>query len=92
MSPAESLTERITRKLTEAFQPSVLELIDDSTRHKGHQPGLHGAETHFMIKMISGAFNGMSSIERQRAVYAVLSDEMKLHIHALSLDLRAPKG
>jgi BolA protein len=91
MSARETLRERIKRKLTAAFQPSELELIDDSARHEGHQPDLQGAETHFKLRMISTAFNGMSSLERQRAVYAVLADEMKLHIHALSMDLQTPE-
>ncbi len=85
---------RIRQKVTDAFQPTLLEIVDDSARHAGHA-GAHadgGGETHFNVVIESAAFAGRSRVERQRAVYAVLSEELKERVHALSLKLSAPGG
>jgi BolA family transcriptional regulator, general stress-responsive regulator len=87
-------SERIRQKITDAFRPTLLEIVDDSARHAGHA-GAHvdgGGETHFNVVIESAAFAGKSRVERQRAVYAALSEELKERVHALSLKLSAPGG
>lgn len=81
--------DRIRSKLTQAFQPSKLEIADDSMRHHGHAgAAADGAgETHFNVEIVSAAFAGKSRVERQRMVHAVLADELKERVHALSLKL-----
>lgn len=84
--------DRIAAKLTSAFQPTRLEIVDDSSRHHGHA-GEHpdgGGETHFNVALESAAFAGKSRVERQRLVYSVLADELKERVHALALKLNAP--
>jgi BolA protein len=84
--------DRIASKLTSAFQPTRLDIVDDSGRHAGHT-GAHadgGGETHFNVAMESAAFTGKSRVERQRLVYGVLADELKERVHALALKLTAP--
>lgn len=81
---------RITRKLTEAFQPSVLDVTDDSAKHKGHAGHNPLGETHFSVLIVSSAFETMSKIARHRAIYQVLADEIKERVHALSLQSLTP--
>jgi len=83
---------RIKTKLTQAFQPSKLDIVDDSNRHHGHA-GAHpdgSGETHFNVAIESAAFAGKSRVERQRLVHAALADELKERVHALSLKISAP--
>ncbi len=82
--------ERIRDKLTEAFAPKALEILDESHRHAGHAGAQAGGETHFTVTMISDSFAGQSRVQRQRAVYTVLADELKERVHALALNLAAP--
>lgn len=82
--------ERIRRKLTEGLTPQRLEIDDDSARHAGHAGHDPAGETHFNVLVVSAAFEGRGRIERQRMVYALLSDEMKERVHALSVVTRAP--
>lgn len=79
----------IERKLSEAFQPTSLKVVDDSDKHAGHVGARPEGETHFRVRMVSDAFAGMSRLERQRAVFAVLSEEMSGPVHALQLSLSA---
>ena len=85
-----TMADTIRRKLTDALAPVELVIVDDSARHEGHAGHRSGGETHFTVRIVSAAFTGLSRVERQRRVYAVLSDEMKSQIHALALITLAP--
>jgi BolA protein len=39
---------------------------------------------------VSAAFDGLGRVERQRRVHAVLAEELKAQVHALSLKLATP--
>ena len=83
------MAERIETKLRAAFRPERLQVIDESHRHQGHSGWREGGETHFRVEMTCDAFREMSRIERQRAVHAVLKEELTAGIHALALSLEA---
>ncbi|MBU6299247.1 MAG: BolA family transcriptional regulator [Alphaproteobacteria bacterium] len=85
-----SMTDTIQRKLAAALAPTEIDIEDDSARHRGHAGHRHGDETHFKVRIVSAAFAGLSRVERQRRVYAVLAEEMKSHIHALNLTTLTP--
>jgi len=89
-----TVAETMTRKLTERFAPSRLDVIDDSARHAGHagHPGGagQGGETHFTVTLVSAVFAGMGRVARQRLVYETLAEELKGGVHALALTTLAP--
>ena len=58
----------IQHKLTTAFEPVELEVIDESHLHAGHAGARPEGETHFRVIMRAAAFDGASRLERQRAV------------------------
>lgn len=80
----------ISEKLQHAFQPSLIRLDDDSARHAGHAGAAPGGESHFNLVIESAAFAGLSRVARQRAVYAVLKEELSGQLHALSVKALAP--
>ncbi len=82
-----SYSDRIQEKLTAAFAPEHLEVIDESEKHRGHGGYKEGGETHFKVIMRAKAMNDLSRVERQRAVYAVLKDELNERVHALALQI-----
>ena len=84
------VTQAIRDKLTAAFQPERLEVVDDSARHKGHHGAPDGGESHFNVVIESAAFEGQSRIARQRAVLAALAEELAGPVHALSITAKAP--
>ncbi len=79
--------ERIRTKLEAAFAPESLKVIDESADHAGHSGARPGGETHFRVEMKASALAGQSRVAQQRAVYAVLKDEMAERVHALALSL-----
>jgi BolA family transcriptional regulator, general stress-responsive regulator len=84
------VTETLRRKLQAAFSPSRLEIEDDSARHAGHGGARPGGETHFNLVIAAEAFEGMARVQRQRAVYAALAEELAGPVHALSVRALAP--
>jgi BolA protein len=77
-------------KLETAFAPVALDIEDESARHAGHSGARDGGESHFRVRIVSEAFAGLSRVERQRRVYAVLAEEFAKGLHALALTTQTP--
>ncbi|MEM9840635.1 MAG: BolA family protein [Pseudomonadota bacterium] len=84
------VSDTIERKLTEAFAPEVLEVVDQSHLHAGHAGAPEGGESHFRVKIISAQFEGKNRLARQRSVNVVLKDELAGPVHALSVQALTP--
>ena len=82
--------ELITKKLTEAFVPQSLNVVDESHRHEGHAGHRPGGQTHFRIYIVSESFKGKTRIDRHRMVNKILSDELAAGVHALAIHAAAP--
>jgi BolA protein len=82
-----AMQDRIEARLREVFQPSFLEVIDESERHIGHAGYQDGGESHFRVTLRSAHFAGLSRLERHRAVHNALGPEIVGAIHALALNL-----
>lgn len=80
----------IETKLAAALSPTRLEVIDESGLHAGHAGARPGGESHFRVEVEAAAFAGLSRLERQRRVHAILAAELSGPVHALSLSLAAP--
>ena len=85
-----AILDAIQHKLATAFQPSRLEVEDDSARHHGHSGSRPGGESHFNVTIEAAAFQGQSKVARQRMVYRALAEELAGPVHALSVKALAP--
>lgn len=77
--------DRMRSKLTEAFSPIELEIIDESEDHRGHGGYRDGGETHFKVIIKAEAFNNMNRVAQQRAVMTAVKVELEERVHALAL-------
>ena len=82
-----TVTAEIRSRLTQAFDPRELDVIDESEQHRGHAGYQEGGESHFRVRLRSRAMDGLGRLQRHRAVHDALGPEMIGRIHALSLDL-----
>jgi BolA protein len=83
--------ERITRTLTEAFNPRSLEVVDESDLHKGHAHHRPEGESHFRVRIVSAAFRGKSRLQIHREVNAALAPELGPdRVHALAIEASVP--
>jgi BolA protein len=84
------IAPEIERRLRAALAPTQLVVTNDSARHHGHAGDDGSGESHFTVEVESERFEGMSRVERQRAVNSALADLLRDHIHALAIKARAP--
>ncbi len=84
------LAQEIEEKLTAAFAPLHLAVINDSASHSGHRGDDGSGESHFTVEIESAAFTGVSRVQRQRLINAALGDIPGQRVHALALKARAP--
>ena len=80
----------ITKKLTEAFEPQSLKVVDESHQHEGHAGSRLGGQTHFRVYIVSEAFKGKTRLERHRMINQTLSGELAAGVHALAIHAAAP--
>ncbi|MBL3554037.1 BolA family protein [Rhodovulum sulfidophilum] len=79
--------EQIREKLEQAFQPTTLEVLDESEKHRGHAGYQEGGESHFQVRIAAPAFATMSRVARERAVHKALGPELIGQIHALAIEI-----
>jgi len=93
-----SIQSAMEKKLAAALKPERLAIINESHLHAGHHhsgSGHHGTfdgtgETHFRVRIVSAAFEGMSRIDRHRRVNELLAEEIAAGVHALAIEPAAP--
>jgi len=87
------LVDSIKEKLSQRFNPSQLEVLDESHKHAGHagaaQHAAEGrsAESHVHVVIVAEEFSGMGTLAKHRAVLEAVSAEVEA-LHAFSLEAR----
>jgi BolA family transcriptional regulator, general stress-responsive regulator len=85
-----SVQQAITEKLTAAFRPESLKVVDESHQHEGHAGHRPGGETHFRVYIVAPAFTGKTRLERHRMINETLAAELAGRVHALAIHAAAP--
>ncbi len=80
----------IIEKLTAAFDPESLDVVDESDKHKGHSGHRPGGQTHYRVYIVAKAFSGKPRIARHRMINEALAAELEGGIHALAIHASAP--
>lgn len=84
MSSSTNRVDEIRARLTAAFSPTSLEIVDESHKHKGHE-GARDGRGHFRVMIVSSLFANKTRIERHRMVFESLGDLLLTDIHAVSI-------
>ncbi len=82
MGVAEEITERLTR----AFSPTELAVVNESSKHAGHGGDDGSGESHFAIRIRAEDLAAMTRVARHRAVQSALGD-LNQRVHAIALDI-----
>jgi len=72
----------IEEKIRTSLAPTHLQVINESHRHSVPE----GSESHFKLVIVAGGFEGQSLVRRHQTVNAILEEELKRDIHALSME------
>ena len=85
-----SVEDSIKAKLTEAFSPSGLTVLNQSHLHATHASSPGTGESHFKVEIVSEDFAGLSRLERHRLVNEALGALLAGPVHALSIKAATP--
>ncbi len=85
------IAAKIETKIKAALAPERLEVKDESHLHAGHAGSRPDGESHFRLLIVSSRFEGLSRVARQRAVNAILRDELRERVHALAMKTMTPE-
>ena len=81
----------ITNQLISVFSPTHIEVIDDSASHASHRGPPHTQNTHFLVTIVSKAFENQRLIDRHRAVNNALKTAFSGTLHALKITAKTPE-
>jgi len=84
------LGEIIAARLTDALDPTHLQVINDSHHHAGHMGDDGTGESHWTVVVESQKFDGLNRVARQRLINTALADLLATRIHALAIKAKAP--
>jgi BolA family transcriptional regulator, general stress-responsive regulator len=83
-----SVSDELKARLTDAFSPTALQIVNESHHHAGHSGDDGTGESHFKVMIRARAFAPLGRVAQHRAVHAAVGD-LNTRIHALSLDTGA---
>ena len=83
-----STARRIEQLLQQRFEPTHLEVRDESAAHVGHA---NAGKGHFRVKVVSTSFAGLKPLQRHRLVNDVLSSLLASDVHALAMETLTPE-
>jgi stress-induced morphogen len=83
--------QAIREKLSAAFTPAAIEVVNDSHNHAGHGSSPGTGESHFSVVVVSPVFAGKSRLERHRMVNSALAEELAGPVHALAVTALTPE-
>ena len=81
-----SFIQTIEKKIKNTLKVSTVEIIDNSSKHKGHKFFQQG-KLHLKIIIESEYLKSLNKIEAHKKVMKVLDEELKDKIHALELKI-----
>ena len=81
-----TVADEIKARLTQAFAPSLLDVVNESHRHAGHAGDDGTGESHFKVTIRADALGTLGRVDRHRAVQRALGD-LNSRIHAIALDI-----
>ncbi len=85
-----SLADIMAARLTDALDPTHLEVVNDSHLHSGHMGDDGSGESHWTVVVESPKFAGLNRVARQRLINTALAELLATRIHALAIRARAP--
>ena len=82
--------QQIQSYLSTYFKPIYILVIDDSHNHAHHRGTHHTQNTHFEVTIVSEQFEGMSRLNRHRAIMNAMKSEFSNTLHALKITAKSP--
>ncbi|MBV8939686.1 MAG: BolA family transcriptional regulator [Alphaproteobacteria bacterium] len=83
---------RIRRLLQAGFNPTHLEVRDESALHADHAAAMPEGQTHYHVIIAAPELQHMPRVAAHRLVKKALAEEFAQGLHALRIEIRMPAG
>jgi len=84
-----SLEPKIRAALEATFQPSNLEIVNESNLHAGHNPEAAATnDTHYRIRISAASLTGKSRVNQHREINTTLKFAFDAGLHALAIEVK----
>jgi BolA protein len=84
-----TLEPKIRAALEAAFQPTHLEIVNESNLHAGHNPQAAATnDTHYHIRISSPSLAGKSRVNQHREINTALKFAFDEGLHALAIEVK----
>jgi len=80
--------ELMHSKLQLAFEPTHLEIIDESHLHRAHAAAKTHGGGHFKLIIRAKSLGQLPRIQQHQCIYQALAELMQSEIHALSIHIK----
>lgn len=80
----ESFIKIVEKKIRDNLKVNKIQIIDNSSKHKGHQSFVEG-KFHLKIIIDSKYLKSLNKIQAHKEIMKILKEELKEKIHALEL-------
>lgn len=80
------LEQQIRERLLAAFDPTDLDVVNESAHHAGHAGDDGSGESHWRVRISAPVLAEKSRLARHRAIHAALGDDVIARIHALAIE------
>ena len=82
----ENYFKDIEKKLKEKINIEQIEIIDNSSKHKGHK-FFSENKYHLHLKIKSLYLKSLTRVTAQKTIMSILKDDLKTKIHALEISI-----
>ena len=80
--------KRIEKILSDNFKSWIIEVVDISYQHKGHNHFTGKDNTHFSIILHTNMYNNYNRKDIHRKINYLLKDEFSSGLHALEIKIK----
>jgi BolA protein len=75
----------IKNHLFQLLMPDWLEVVDESSQHRGHGGFREGEVTHIRIRVVSALLEGLPRVQQHQKIYGFLQPFPMLHAIAIEV-------
>ena len=81
------MADLIKQRLSDALQPTLLVIENQSHLHQRHASSPQTGQSHFHITIQSPMLKGLPRVQQHQRIYQALGDAFEHGLHAVSIDV-----
>jgi BolA protein len=81
------MEHQLRKMLTDALSPAYLEIINESSLHRGHAGDDGSGHTHYRLRISAHSLAGRSRVDQHRLINTAVAPLFEQGLHALAIEV-----